>query len=773
MATIPDAPTIDNIIPRNNSAIVYFTPGLSDGGSSISHYLYSTDGANYLPAGLVSPFTIPSLSNGTLYHVTMKAVNSIGNSIHSNSENVTPLNPYQEGSPWPHNGGVSNTNSCLSPFQGPALLRTPLVKTIMDSVFISTPIIDNSGNIYVIHTGLNYDGNERYLLALNSSLNILWESSLTLLGTHGAPALSRDGLLYIGGHESIELHNGYLYAYNIYDTPTYGKLINRWRSVAIRGLKLNGPPSIGPDGTIYYVGTIDTTSSYLFAFDPCFNPVGDVPYKWSVQLTINTDGISNSSSPAFDASGIIYVPGGQNLYAFDNLSNLLWMSSNIGNNIYTSPVVGPDNHIYIATDTSLCAFFPHVETIFPVNPFWTIDLHTDVSPALTPDGYLVVATDTCLNIVNTINGDIEASLGIGFSTNPCVDICGNIFVGSPIDNTVYKINWNGVRNILTLDSSYTITNQGNLFQRKVHYSGDFLAPFTHGFDNAGFSLDANGRLYVSPMDEYGLNNTFYVFYTPIQPPQITNVTRGDGTAVIDFVPPVNTGDSPISYYLLETNGVLDTQTQYPGTNDQITVTGLTNTTSYTFFLYAVNQNGATSGQSNPGNLNVPCFKEDTKILTDKGYLPIQSLRKGDLVKTSRHGFVPIDTIGLRNLYHYKTPNRNPNVLYKCSQEKYPELFEDLIITGYHAILVDEFQPGEREKTLELLGDIYVTEGKYRLPACIDERTTIYEKEGDYKIYHIALENPSQYKNYGIYANGLLVETCSKRYLKEFAKMTLL
>ena len=62
---------------------------------------------------------------------------------------------------------------------------------------------------------------------------------------------------------------------------------------------------------------------------------------------------------------------------------------------------------------------------------------------------------------------------------------------------------------------------------------------------------------------------------------------------------------------------------------------------------------------------------------------------------------------------------------------------------------------------------------YRLPACVHKRTSVYEKEGNYEIYHLALENENYYNNYGIWANGLLVETCSKRYLKELSGMDLL
>jgi hypothetical protein len=67
----------------------------------------------------------------------------------------------------------------------------------------------------------------------------------------------------------------------------------------------------------------------------------------------------------------------------------------------------------------------------------------------------------------------------------------------------------------------------------------------------------------------------------------------------------------------------------------------------------------------------------------------------------------------------------------------------------------------------------VTDQKYRLPACIDEMTHVYEHPGTYTVYHIALEHSSYYKNYGVYANGLLVETSSIRYLKELSNMELL
>jgi len=176
------------------------------------------------------------------------------------------------------------------------------------------------------------------------------------------------------------------------------------------------------------------------------------------------------------------------------------------------------------------------------------------------------------------------------------------------------------------------------------------------------------------------------------------------------------------------------------------------------------------------NVSIVCFKEDSKILCFKQgkeqYIPIQNLRKGDLVKTLLHGYVPINMIGKTKMYNKATNERIKDQLYKCSQEQYPEIFEPLIITGCHSILVDEFKDEkERQETGNLNnGRFFATDDKHRLPACVDERASVYEKEGFFTIYHLALDNEDYYMNYGIYANGLLVETCSKRYLKELSKM---
>ena len=130
-------------------------------------------------------------------------------------------------------------------------------------------------------------------------------------------------------------------------------------------------------------------------------------------------------------------------------------------------------------------------------------------------------------------------------------------------------------------------------------------------------------------------------------------------------------------------------------------------------------------------------------------------------------YIPVEMIGKRQII-------NNNTLYKLSPNKYSELTEDLILTGNHSILVDQISEEQREKTKQITGDVFYTDGKIRLLAQLDDRADEYFDNEAHNIYHLALENDNPFKNYGIYANGgLLVETASIRTMEEMSGMDLL
>lgn len=173
--------------------------------------------------------------------------------------------------------------------------------------------------------------------------------------------------------------------------------------------------------------------------------------------------------------------------------------------------------------------------------------------------------------------------------------------------------------------------------------------------------------------------------------------------------------------------------------------------------------------------SAPCFLEGTTILCQvdgiEKYVPVEQLKKGALVKTSLNGYKPVVLLGKGNIQNPGNDERIENRLYKCSTSKYPKLKDDLYITGCHSILEFPITKKQHEDTIKHLGKLFVTDKKYRLMACVDERAEPWNSDGLYTIWHFALENSDEKMNYGVYVNGgLLVETCSINMLKNWSNM---
>jgi len=156
-----------------------------------------------------------------------------------------------------------------------------------------------------------------------------------------------------------------------------------------------------------------------------------------------------------------------------------------------------------------------------------------------------------------------------------------------------------------------------------------------------------------------------------------------------------------------------------------------------------------------------CFLKGTYIYTKDGYRLIETLKKGDLVNTFKDNYVAIDTIVEEEMYHDATKERNKSQLYKLSYPEYPQLLKELYITGAHSVLVGKLTDKQKELIVKDYGKTFATDLFDRLPAYLDEKAKVHDVSGTYTIYHLSLENENMYSNYGIYANGLLVESLSK------------
>jgi len=176
--------------------------------------------------------------------------------------------------------------------------------------------------------------------------------------------------------------------------------------------------------------------------------------------------------------------------------------------------------------------------------------------------------------------------------------------------------------------------------------------------------------------------------------------------------------------------------------------------------------------------SAPCFLEGSTILClihgAETYVPVEELRNGTLVKTSLRGWKKVVAVGKGSIQNPGDDARTEDRLYRCSPSKYPALTQDLYLTGCHSILEFPITDKQKEDTIARLGKLFVTDKKYRLMACVDERAEPWNSAGTYSIYHFALENEDDGMNDGVYANGgLLVETCAIRTLLRRSNMTLL
>ena len=193
---------------------------------------------------------------------------------------------------------------------------------------------------------------------------------------------------------------------------------------------------------------------------------------------------------------------------------------------------------------------------------------------------------------------------------------------------------------------------------------------------------------------------------------------------------------------------------------------------------------------NVSGSNMVCFLQGMKLLcydvesNEDRYLCIEDLKPGMLVVTHHHGYVPIDLIGYREVFNpglASNTERTKNRLYACRGAGLGGGglgvggvgLGDLVITGCHSLLVDSLtMPEMNAMRSECDGKLYQTDDKYRLMAyAATNHTEIYDYEGQAVIWHLALKHEDRYMNYGVYANGVLVETCSRRMLEEYSEMT--
>lgn len=180
---------------------------------------------------------------------------------------------------------------------------------------------------------------------------------------------------------------------------------------------------------------------------------------------------------------------------------------------------------------------------------------------------------------------------------------------------------------------------------------------------------------------------------------------------------------------------------------------------YTTYTYTIEE--ITSPACFGENTQILCFDSNDNI---EKYVKISELKIDDLVKTYKHGYKKIKHINSNNMIN--NPDLFWNCIYKMPKNDSNNLIDDLYLTGFHSILVDNFNNIE-QSNIKLNDDIFLQvygtsqikiDDKYMITCAFSQQFEPLDNNLAYKYYNFALESDDPDAKYGIWANGLLVES---------------
>jgi outer membrane protein assembly factor BamB len=372
----------------------------------------------------------------------------------STCDNLPEDTPYETCAPWPHFGGLYNTNNRLTPLKGPSPTSAPTTTWTYNttSEIFSSPVIAADGTIYVPSES---DG---IVYAILPNGKLKWSFN-TYGPLYGSCAIAKDGTIYVAGVNN-DFSTGILFALN----PADGSRKWIFTNFPTNGVTV-ASPTIGSDGTIY----IASLDNYLYAINP------NGTWKWTSEVAGNSYYLI---CPAIGQDGTIYAASLDGLRAFNPVDGTIKWEFGLAS--FSSPAIGQDGSIYIS------------------------DVDSDRFIKLDQNGNIIWWVPISLRF----NGFPQ-------TPSPAVDENGTIYLAvTNIDNSGYVVAlnpldgstiWQTTNYPDYFASSVTIDGNGTLF---VNSSGGYVLALdpTNGVEL--WRVENINAPFTSP--SIGKNNTLYV-----------------------------------------------------------------------------------------------------------------------------------------------------------------------------------------------------------------------------------------------------------------------
>jgi len=452
----------------------------------------------------------------------------------------------------------------------------------------------------------------------------------------------------------------------------------------------------------------------------------------------------------------------------------------------------------------------------------TITVGTNPSVAIS-NGTYVWVTNGGSNTVSKIQistGTVVATIAVG--TGPAgISIDTNYIWVANLDNgsgnTVTKINISTDAVISTItvgtgpigissDGTYVwVTNVVSNNVSRITISTSAVTTITNAFFNRPTVINADGTSVwlsngglgsgttVSQLDSVGnYTATITVGLNPLginsDGTYVWVANRGGGTGntvtQIDastgtVIATITVGTGPIGTdsdgtYVWVSNGTSNTVTQINASTGTVIATipvgtGPSGLHSDGTYVWVPNGGGGTGTTVSQIQINPTiCYSRGTMILCNIGYVPIEDLKPGDLVKTYLHGDREIEVIGKGTMFN--NPNKWSECMYRLPSMN--DQFDDLVVTGGHGILKRTLTSSEIDADsiwFKKNGRVSKIDGMYLQRAAFSKEFHQITTNERYTYYHFSLKGP-KWKRYGVWANGVLSESTFSQCISKNLKL---
>jgi photosystem II stability/assembly factor-like uncharacterized protein len=231
--TIPSAPTSISVIPGNGRFTLNFN--VFDGGSRITSYKYSLNNQAFISFNS-KPFVITSLTNGTSYDISVKAVNIVGD---GNVSTISSQVPYTiPGAPSITSitsGNGQLTINFIPPSDNGGFPIIGYEYSINDQNYFTNlstqEISNNSFIISSLTNGETYKINFRSINSTGTSVFSKKKEKTLLKTVSGDKYISSSST---GQYVSFSVYGGYIYISSDYgNTWTQKENIRSWISISV------------------------------------------------------------------------------------------------------------------------------------------------------------------------------------------------------------------------------------------------------------------------------------------------------------------------------------------------------------------------------------------------------------------------------------------------------------------------------------------------------------------------------------------------------------